>query len=510
MSEHFFSAGALSCLACDTGLFLYWEKPDDAAAKEAYTVLLDGRPAAEVFRTHAELEGLTPDTAYEISVRRANGALLAGLQTRTTPCKRRLDVTAAPYFACGDGKTMNTAALQKAVDDCGSGDCVYFPAGIYQTGALRLHSNMELYLEQDAVLQGTADPADYLPRIRSRFEGTEMECYSSLLNLGTLDHASGPNCENVILRGKGTIASGGRELAWAVIESEREKLKEYLAQNAALVATCENADTIPERVRPRLVNMSNCRNVWLHGLTFANGASWNLHMIYSDHIVTDHCTIKSDGVWNGDGWDPDSSTNCTIFACRFETGDDAVAIKSGKNPEGNAIARPTKHIRVFDCHSDFGHGICIGSEMSGGVSDVKIWDCNMAVSTSGVEVKGTRKRGGYVRDVEVRDYVMSHIMVHSVGYNDDGIGAPVPPVFEHFRYRGVTLLGRYIDHDHQWHSCPAIELCGFEEPGHEVRDVQFRDVVLEDNGGPEQMIRMQHCAQVSFENVTVCAGSQPR
>lgn len=69
-------------------------------------------------------------------------------------------------------------------------------------------------------------------------------------------------------------------------------------------------------------------------------------------------------MWNGDGWDPNSSTNCTIFACEFCTGDDAVAIKSGKNPEGNIINRPTKHIRVFDCHSGFGHGICIGSEMS--------------------------------------------------------------------------------------------------------------------------------------------------
>lgn len=131
---------------------------------------------------------------------------------------------------------------------------------------------------------------------------------------------------------------------------------------------------------------------------------------------------------------PDSSTNCTIFACEFCTGDDAVAIKSGKNPEGNATNRPTKHVRVFDCHSGFGHGICIGSEMSGGVEDVKIWDCNMAVSTSGLEIKATKKRGGYVRDVEVCDCTLSHVMVHSVGYNDDGIGSDVPPILENFKY----------------------------------------------------------------------------
>ena len=111
-------------------------------------------------------------------------------------------------------------------------------------------------------------------------------------------------------------------------------------------------------------------------------------MIYCDDIVTDHCTLRSGGIWNGDGWDPDSSTNCTLFATEFETEDDSVAIKSGKNPEGNAINRPTKHICVFDCHSNGGHGICIGSEMSGGVADVQIWDCDIAASSNGMADMG--------------------------------------------------------------------------------------------------------------------------
>ena len=508
MLEHYFSQNGLTACCTDATLTLFWEKPVTAAAEETYTILLNDTAVGTTTKTHFLMEGLHPETRYSLFVQWRGGGL-GELDVCTTPVKRWINVTAAPYFAVGDGKTMNTAALQKAIDDCGEAECVYVPTGVYCTGALRLHSNMELYLDEGAVLQGTADPADYLPRIHSRFEGVEMECYSSLLNLGTLDHTAGATCENVILRGKGTIASGGKLLATRIIESEREKLKDYLAQNAELVATCENADTIPGRVRPRLVNLSNCRNIWMEGLHFANGASWNLHMIYSDQIVTDHCTIKSDGVWNGDGWDPDSSSNCTLFACEFFTGDDAVAIKSGKNPEGNVINRPTRHIRVFDCHSGFGHGICIGSEMSGGVEDVKIWDCNLAVSTSGLEIKATRKRGGYVRDVEVRDCVLSRAMIHSVGYNDDGVGSPLPPVLENFLYERVTLLGRYIDHDHVWRSSPAIELCGFEETGYEVRNVRFKDVILEDNGGPVQNIRMQHCRNVSFENVTVQAGTQP-
>lgn len=117
---------------------------------------------------------------------------------RTDAAGRRLDVTKAPYNAVGNGKAMDTQAIQKAVDDCNMGDVVYLPAGIYRTGALRLHSNMELYLEEGATLQGTDNPEDYLPRIWSRFEGIEMACYSSLLNMGELDHKSGANCENIL------------------------------------------------------------------------------------------------------------------------------------------------------------------------------------------------------------------------------------------------------------------------------------------------------------------------
>ena len=147
------------------------------------------------------------------------------------------------------------------------------------------------------------------------------------------------------------------------------------------IFTYEKPDTIPGRMRPRLLNISNCHNVVISGLRLENGASWNVHMVYSDHIVTNNCRFYSEGVWNGDGWDPDSSSNCTIFDCIFCTEDDSVAIKSGKNPEGNMINRPCENIRIFDCKSEFGHGITIGSEMSGGIRNVKIWDCDLSRSS---------------------------------------------------------------------------------------------------------------------------------
>ncbi|MBT1179577.1 hypothetical protein [Bifidobacterium vespertilionis] len=95
-----------------------------------------------------------------------------------------IDVTAAPYHAIGDGRTLNTDAIQRALDDCGQDEAVLIPAGVFLTGALRMRSHSELVLAEDAILQGSADPRDYEPRVKARFEGLEMECYASLITVG--------------------------------------------------------------------------------------------------------------------------------------------------------------------------------------------------------------------------------------------------------------------------------------------------------------------------------------
>ena len=274
---------------------LYWDKPSLAAADAVYTVFINDKKLADTKKTHCTIQNLVPDTDYTVQVQ-MGGHWVGGGVVHTGREKHRIDVTTAPYWAKGDGNVMNTAALQRAIDACGPEDILYFPAGDFLTGALRLHSDMEIYLAKGANIIGNANPRNYEPRIPSRFEGVEMMCYSSLLNAGTLDHTQGANCRNITIRGEGSIVSGGQELAMNIIRHERERLQATMPDYAEKSAACENDDTLGGRVRPRLINLSNCENVWIHGITLKNGASWNLHMIYCKNVVTDHCTFISEGV----------------------------------------------------------------------------------------------------------------------------------------------------------------------------------------------------------------------
>ena len=136
----------LFVLATDSAFTLYWDKPEGAKRDQAYDVLVNGEKAATVCRTHITLEGFAPQTAAEFTVICELDGETLHMQARgkTRAARRRIDVTKAPYLAAGDGETLNTAALQRAFDDCTAEDCLYFPAGVYMTGALCGSSSLAL------------------------------------------------------------------------------------------------------------------------------------------------------------------------------------------------------------------------------------------------------------------------------------------------------------------------------------------------------------------------------
>ncbi len=494
---------------------VWWDKAEFSCKADSYRIYLDGAYVGDTKKTHATFSSLDADKDYSVRIEayvRGEKVSEKECSYKTKPRKQRVDVSLPPYSAVGDGKTLNTQIFQKALDALKENEYLYLPKGVFLTGALDVKSCVEIYLDEGAVLQGSAHREDYLPKILSRFEGTEMQCYRSLLNLGTLDHKNqGYTCENVILRGHGTIFGGGRPLANEILDYERTQLREFMEKNADYVKTCENLDTIPGRARGRLLNMSNCRNVVMSGLTMGYGPSWNIHFVYSKDIVTYGCVICSNDmkddegkiirerVWNGDGWDPDSSEDCVVFDTVFRTGDDCIAIKSGKNPEGNRVNRPTKNVYIFDCKMEDGHSVSIGSEMSGGVENVHIWDSDLSDCYCGVQVKGTKKRGGYVKDLYVSDSVVPAVFVRSVKYNDDGEGSPVPPVFSGYRFENLDIIGslQYGNQTVKDYVC----LCGFDVEGYHLTDVSFDGIRIFDIG-EATALQVQYTDNLSWNHVS--------
>ncbi len=486
-------------------LILYWDLSDCINEKEKYYVFLNDEYVLNTDKTHFTIRDIAVKSGtIDVYTDAEKNSLFYHQNYILSDKPKFIDISKAPYNAVGDGNTINTEAIQHAIDDCGANECVYIPKGEYMTGALTLHSNMEIYIEKGGVLSGSAEPKDYLPKIWSRFEGIEMECYQSLINMGDISNRDAVCCENIIIHGGGKICGGGRPLAENVVETEREHLKEYMASLGDELATYENLETIPGRLRPKLINISCSQNIVIDNIEIANGSCWNVHMIYSDNVVTCNSSFYSHNVWNGDGWDPDSSTNCTLFNCDFNTGDDCVAIKSGKNPEGNVIGKPCEYIRIFDCRCTDGHGFTIGSEMSGGVSNVYIWDCDMKKSIFGLEIKATKKRGGYVKNVYVSHSRLPRLMMHSVPYNDDGIAADTQPVFSDCFFENLTICGEAREWgETEIKPCNAIELIGFDE-NNKIKNMVFKDIVI-DNGysSAKQTISLQGIENITISNISV-------
>ncbi len=253
------------------------------------------------------------------------------------------------------------------------------------------------------------------------------------------------------------------------------------------------------RSRGRLICLMNCQDVSISHLTIQEPPSWTIHYIYSDNVTLHDLSIKTYGIRNGDGIDPDSSTDSYIFNCTFDTGDDCIAIKSGKNPEGYYVGKPTINVRVTNCDFIRGHGISIGSEMSGGVSNVLVQDCKAGALLHGVQIKGTKDRGGYVKNIVVKDCQLLKITVFSaVNYNNDGEAAPVLPVFENFEFTNIDLTKANIQE-------PVININGFNDASHKLRNVVFTKIILPDNG----KIAINDGEHIQFNDVKTISGNKP-
>jgi len=320
---------------------------------------------------------------------------------------RDFDVTV--FGAVGDGKTDNTEPFRKAIMACNAagGGRVVVPAGVYVTGAIHLKSNVNFFVSRDATIRFSTDPRMYLPAVYTRWEGVECMNYSALL------YAYGQT--NIALTGEGVLDGQGSEENWWSWKGGKERGAGKPNQNDArkkLLAMGESGGPVDQRVfgggmylRPNFFTVYRCTNVLVEGVTFKNSPMWFLHPVLCRNVSVIGVTTEGQGP-NNDGCDPESCTDVLIRNCRFDNGDDCIAIKSGRNGDGRRVNVPSENIVIQGCTMKNGHGgVVIGSEISGGVRNVYAEDCTMDSPNldRALRIKTNATRGGIIEHVYMRN-----------------------------------------------------------------------------------------------------------
>ena len=295
--------------------------------------------------------------------------------------------------------------IQREVDRVAAagGGRVVVPAGEWTSGAIHLKSNVELHLSEGAKIVFTENLDDYLPAVRTSWEGIECTGYSPLV------YAYG--CTNVAITGKGTLAPSveTRWRAWGLArkknpahDAAKKRLAEWARDNAPM-AERQYWKLDGSLMRPPLIQFNRCKGVRLEGVTIRQSPFWTIHLLCSEDVVVRGLDVYCD-LKNSDGIDIESSRNVLVENCTFEQGDDAVVIKSGINHEGRRRAMPSEDIVVRNCVINDGHSmLSIGSELSGGIRNVLMEDCRAEKTVDKIFfIKTNPERGGFVENVTMR------------------------------------------------------------------------------------------------------------
>lgn len=481
---------------------------------------------------------LSPATRYTFEVTSYyDGGSVSETVTATTDPAPVQVLNVMEYGAAGDGSTLDTAAIQSAIDACPAGGEVWLPEGhIFYSGALFLKSDITFRV--DGILMGSADPKDY-PRIVSRWEGwrklyqpanewaNENEqtgkdyagkdneyVYASLLTVGVYDEGENGytapcNIENVTICGEGQINANGYRLGYN--EGPNSAVKG--GNNGINYDLCRQDQTI----RGHVLVTHNVNGLYVADVMIANGPAWTIDMIYSKNVTLDNVAVVSlsnyktnvgssrNYILNGDGCDVDSSTHVNILNSFFRAGDDAIAVKSGKNREGWLRGKPTAYLRVSDVYSvGSRYGLIIGSEMAGGAHDVLFQNNEFKdnVSDNSMWIKAPTERGGLVEDITYRDIFnnskQAAILVRTA-YTDSYKATPAPV---HTRIRRLTYEN-IIDHSSNASSFGGKDVSIIEDVV--IRGVVFKKPVELSYVDGVQLIEVEggYTDKGHAENVTI-------
>lgn len=407
------------------------------------------------------------------------------------------------FGAVPDGLVNNTEAFQKAIIKCteSGGGKVLVPKGKYFTGAIHLDNNVNLHLEEGSEILFSTNPLDY-PIVHTSFEGTELMNYSPLIYAFKK--------KNIAITGKGILNGQASNQNWWTWKGSEEygwkKGDPSQLDSLALPRLMEMAENnidVSERIfgegfylRPSFIEPFDCENVLIKDVKIINAPFWVIHPVKCTNVIVDGVTVESHGP-NNDGCDPEYSKNVIIRNCTFNTGDDCIAIKAGRNADGRRVAIKSENIVIQNCKMIDGHGgVVIGSEISAGVRNVFVENCVMDSPNldRAIRIKTNSKRGGvieniYVRNIEVgevKEAVLRINMFYDAYGNQTG---DFIPVVQNIYLENVKVKygGKY-----------GILAKGYKEST--IKNVTLKNVVIEK---VDTVYSLENVENLKFENTYI-------
>ena len=414
-------------------------------------------------------------------------------------------VSITDFGAVGDGQTLNTLAIAAAIDKVTAkgGGKVVIPRGLWLTGPIILKNNINLSIEEGALVIFSSDK-DLYPLIETSFEGhNTVRCTSPIY---------GKDLENIAITGNGVFDGTGE--AWRPVKKEKladsqwKKLVKsggVLSENGKIWYPSESSlegqnlsemnvpkqlgnideyKKIKDFLRPVMVSLVNCKKVLFDGPVFQNSPAWCLHPLMCEDLTIRNITVKNP--WfsqNGDGLDIESCKNSIIYNCNFDVGDDAICIKSGKDADGRKRARPTENLVISNCIVYHGHGgVTIGSEMSGGVKNVHVSNCTFIGTDVGLRFKSNRGRGGIVENIYFSGINMINIPTQAISFN--------------LYYGGLSVSEMLADGRNTETTTGEIPPVSEETPL--FRNISIKNLTCK---GASQAIYLQGLPELNLENI---------
>jgi len=406
--------------------------------------------------------------------------------------------------ASPSGIKLNTVLINKTIEklNANGGGTLFFPAGKYLTGAIKLKSNITIELEAGATLLFSDNFDDYLPYVEMRHEGIMMKSFSPLIYA--------VDAENITIKGEGKIDGQGKkwwdEFFRVIIDLKnngKRDINKYQTMwdqvNDAKVIGSEINEDYSEALqrrffRPPFIQPIRCKNVRIEGITIVNSPFWTVNPEFCENVTVDRVTIANPLSPNTDGINPESCRYVHISSCHISVGDDCITLKSGRDLQARKLGWANENITITNCTMLAGHGgVVIGSEMSGGVKKVVISNCVFDGTDRGIRIKSTRGRGGVVEDIQINNIVMRNIQEEAIVLDMLYSKMPIEPVtdrtpiFRNINISNVTGSDVLI----------PIKIRGLEESP--ISNISFTNINID---GKQKCV-FQNCTNIKMKDVFV-------